>query len=83
MLTTDTPPTPIPTLLVSTFVSSGSLITLYRETNGKTRGQLSGVPLSIVSSEHPSTNNTNGLTVNDDVGKDFQCGGSEYLLQNK
>jgi hypothetical protein len=52
MLTTGipTPPTPIPTLLVSTFVSSGSLITLYRETN-KTRGQLSGVPLSIVSSD--------------------------------
>jgi hypothetical protein len=49
-------------------VSSGSLITLYRETNGKTRGQLSGVPLSIVSS-HPSTNNTNGLTVNDDSGE--------------
>jgi hypothetical protein len=62
-------------------VSSGSLITLYRETNGKTRGQLSGVPLSIVSSDI-RPNNTNGLTVNDDR-KDFQCGGSEYLLQNK
>jgi hypothetical protein len=61
-----TPPTPIPTLLVSKFVSSGNLITLYRETNGKTRGQLSGVPLSTLYSEHPSTNNANGIKIDDD-----------------